>query len=392
MEKLAEGLYFVGARDPELKFFDVIVPTEMGTTYNAYLIRGEKTALIETVHDDFSDQLFDNIKEICPLTDIDYVVCDHTEPDHSGSLGKLLDVNPDVTVYGSAPAIKNLKNILNRDFNSALAKNGSVLDLGGYTLKFISAPNLHWPDSIFSWCEELKAVFTCDFLGCHYCAEYDDSLIVDDTKYLRELDRYYTYIFGPFPAAVKAGVKTIRELSPSMVCTSHGPVLRKNSARTADLYDGWAENGVQSDRISVFYVSAYGYTKAMAEALAEGAGKAGAKVDVYEITGTDKAVLAEAVKHSAAYMFGSPTLNRDALPPVWEVLGMVSAITDRNKPALIFGSFGWSGEACANLADRAKGLGLKVDEELMKICFKPSDDDLKALRDKGEVFAGALVG
>ena len=392
MEKLAEGLWSVGARNPGLRVFDVIVPTDMGTTYNAYIIKGEKTALIETVHDDFSDQLFDNIGQICPITDIDYIVCNHTEPDHSGSLGKILDKNPGVTVYGSAPALKNLKNILNRDFNTAIAKNGSQLDLGGYTLKFISAPNLHWPDSVFTWCEELKTVFTCDFLGCHYCAETDDSLIEDKGRYTEELKRYYDYIFGPFSAAVKTGVKIIRELSPSLVCTSHGPVLKNGITSTVDFDDRWSDTNVQHDRISVFYVSAYGYTAAMAEALADGASRAGAKVGVCEITGTDRSVLEEAVRNSAGYMFGSPTLNRDALPPVWDVLGMVSAVSDRNKPALIFGSYGWSGEACANLADRARGIGLKVDEELMKVCFKPSEDDIAALKAKGEAFAGTLLG
>lgn len=394
MNMIADGLYAVGARHPELKVFDIIVPTDRGTTYNAYLIKGEKTALIETVHDDLSDQLIANITEICPISEIDYIIFDHTEPDHSGSLGKLLDANPDIEVYGSAPAIKNIKNILNRDIKSVVAKNGLVLDLGGKTLRFISAPNLHWPDSIFTWCEELKTVFTCDFLGCHYCGELTDAEIKDCSGYNEELNRYYTYIFSPFRDAVRKGVSIIRELSPEFVCPSHGPVLTANIAGVADKYDEWAKaaaEAVKPSRISVFYVSAYGYTKLMAEALAEGARQGGAETDVYEITSADASVLAEAVRNSSAYMFGSPTLNRDALPPVWNVMNMVSAVSDRNKPALIFGSYGWSGEACQLLSDRAKGLGLKVDEELMKICFKPSDADIAALTEKGRTFAQALV-
>ncbi len=394
MNMIADGLYAVGARHPELKVFDIIVPTDRGTTYNAYLIRGEKTALIETVHDDLSDQLIANISEICPISEIDYIVCDHTEPDHSGSLDKLLEINPDITVYGSAPAIKNIKNILNRDFKSEIAKNGLVLDLGGKTLRFISAPNLHWPDSIFTWCEELKTVFTCDFLGCHYCGEAIDTDITDDSGYMEELDRYYTYIFSPFRDAVKKGVSIIKDLAPDYVCTSHGPVLSKNIFRVAQKYDEWANaasEAVKPKRISVFYVSAYGYTKLMAMALAGGATQEGAEVDMYEITSTDRDVLAEAVRNSSAYMFGSPTLNRDALPPVWDVLNMVSAVSDRNKPTIIFGSYGWSGEACQMLADRAKGLGLKVDDELMKVCFKPSGADIVRLVDKGMAFAKALL-
>ncbi|MBQ4485804.1 MAG: FprA family A-type flavoprotein [Oscillospiraceae bacterium] len=387
MQELRKGLYFVGARDPELKVFDVIVPTDTGTTYNAYLLRGEKTALIETCHDRFAADLEKNIEEICPLSDIDYIIADHTEPDHSGALHTILDANPDVTVYGSAPALKNLKNILNRDLNSVVAKQGGELDLGGFTLKFFSAPNLHWPDSIFTYCEELRCVFTCDFLGCHYCAETDDGLIADDSRYLAELERYYTYIFGPFPAAVKKGLSIIRSLDVSLICPSHGPVLTKGIERVCEVYDRMSEDKTDKDLISVFYVSAYGYTAAMAEALAEGAREAGKNVSVYEITGTEKSVLAKAVQTSGAYMFGSPTLNRDALPPVYDLLNNVSAVLDRNKPALIFGSFGWSGEACGNLAARAAGLGLAVDEELCKVCFKPSEEDLAHLREKGKAFA-----
>ncbi len=391
MIKLANDLYYVGVKDPDLKTFDVIVPTETGTTYNAYLLRGEKTVLFETVHDDFADELLENIREICPAEDIDIIVCDHTEPDHSGALHKILDINPDVTVYGSAAALKNLSNILNRDFNKCVAKNNSELDIGGYTLKFIWAPNLHWPDSIFTFCKELGAVFTCDFLGCHYCGETVDEDISDTAGYDTELARYYKYIFGVFPAAVKNGLSLIRSLSPALVCTSHGPVLRRDIEKVCGCYDKWSEPVVQSGKISVFYVSCYGYTAAMAQALAEGARSAGCEVGVYEITAASDAEIDEALRTSAAYMFGSPTLNRDALPPVWSVLGSVSAVADRNKPALIFGSYGWSGEACANLAARAQGLGLKVDEELCRVCFKPSEEDLEKLRSKGSAFAAALL-
>ena len=265
-----------------------------------------------------------------------------------------------------------------------------MLDLGGYTLKFISAPNLHWPDSIFTWCEELKTLFTCDFLGCHYCGETDDTAIADENRYFTELERYYTYIFGPFSSAVRTGASIVKDHSPGIVCPSHGPVLKTNISKVTALYEGWAEETVKKDRISVFYVSAYGYTKTLAEALAKGAANGGAEVSVYEITGTDKGVIAEAIRTSAAYMFGSPTLNRDALPPVWDVLGMVSAVSDRNKPALMFGSYGWSGEACANLAERAKGIGLRVDEEPVRICFKPSEEEIAAAVAKGEAFAKAL--
>ncbi|MBQ5329820.1 MAG: FprA family A-type flavoprotein [Oscillospiraceae bacterium] len=386
MTKLDENLFYVGVKHPSLEYFDVIVPTDMGTTYNSYLLRGEKTVLFETVHNDFSEEFIRNIEEICPLSEIDIIVCDHTEPDHSGSLGAVLSKAPNATVYGSAPALKNLKNILNSDFPSVVAKNGLEVDAGGFTLRFLSAPNLHWPDSVFTYVPELKTVFTCDFLGCHYCGELSDGDIEDREKYLAELDRYYKYIFSPFAAAVKKGVEIIRGIAPERVCSSHGPVLCAHIDDVIARYDEKASAAPDPDLASVFYVSCYGYTALMAKALAEGMRDGGKTVQVFDISNTDKATLAQAVSSSSFLAFGSPTLNRDALPPVYEVLSMVSAVADRGKPALIFGSYGWSGEACANLSERAKGLGLKVDEELMKVCFRPADEDLKALREKGRAF------
>lgn len=390
MKQLSGNLYYVGAENPDLRIFDIIIPADCGTTYNAYLLRGKKTALIETVQDSFSEKLLENIREICDISEIDYVICNHTEPDHSGALAEILKVNPDVTVYGSFAAIKNLKNILNTEFKSVAARNKTSLDLGGYTLEFISAPNLHWPDSMFTYCPELKTVFTCDFLGAHYCGCVTDEDIPDENAYERELEKYNKYIFGPFGEAVKNGAEILRGLCPEMVCPSHGPVLKKGINKVIDRYDKWADPAVKPGKISVFYVSAYGYTKAMAEALARGAEKAGADVSVYNIIETPADVLEEAVNTSSGYMFGSPTLNRDALPPVWNVMNMISAVSCRGRNAFIFGSYGWSGEACGNLAARAEGLGLKVFDEPAKICFKPSEEDLAALEKTGGEFAAAV--
>lgn len=385
--KKIKDIYCVGASHPELRMFDIIIPADCGTTYNAYLLKGEKTALIETVHDSFSEELIANIDEICGVSGLDYIICNHTEPDHSGSLGKLLEINPDITVYGSFAALKNLKNILNRDFKSVTTKNGSSLDLGGYTLNFISAPNLHWPDSIFTYCPELKTVFTCDFLGAHFTGALTDKDVTDGDAYAREFEKYYRFIFGPFGSFVKSGIEILRGLDADTVCPSHGPVVTDISARLAD-YEKWSEPLSVKGRTAVFYVSAYGYTRAMAEALAEGVRSAGGECILYDAANSSPEELMAAVSAAESYMIGSPTLNRDAVKPVWDVMDMISAVSCRGKKVLIFGSYGWSGEACPNLAARAEGLGLTVFDEPVKICFRPSPEDLDALKEKGKAFMG----
>lgn len=389
MKKLLENLYYVGAANPDLRIFDIIIPADRGTTYNAYLLRGEKTALIETVQDSFAPTLLENIRQVCDPAEVDYIICNHTEPDHSGALAEILKSCPNAVVYGSFAAVKNLKNILNTEFKSVAARNKTSLDLGGYTLEFISAPNLHWPDSMFTYCPELKTVFTCDFLGAHFSGAVTDEEITDVSGYDEELAKYNKYIFGPFGEAVKSGAQILRGLDIQMACPSHGPVLKSMLQSVIDRYDKWADSAAVPGKIAVFYVSAYGYTKAMAEALARGAEKGGAEVCLYNVTETAPEVLAEAVETSSGYMFGSPTLNRDALPPIRNVMNMISAVSCRGRKAFIFGSYGWSGEACGSLAQRAGELGLKIFGEPAKICFKPTAEDIANLEKTGEEFAAA---
>ena len=153
MNKITENIYYVGVKDPDLKTFDIIMDTEFGSTYNSYIVKGEKVALIETAHDKFQDEYIKNIEEVVDIKDIDYVILNHTEPDHSGSLAKILEINPDITVIGTIAALKNLKEITNMTFKEHLAKDGEELNLGDFSLKFIIAPNLHWPDTMMTYME-----------------------------------------------------------------------------------------------------------------------------------------------------------------------------------------------------------------------------------------------
>ncbi|MCM1382332.1 MAG: FprA family A-type flavoprotein, partial [Muribaculaceae bacterium] len=361
MLKLKENIYYVGAVNPNLRVFDIIMKTDFGTTYNAYLIRGDKTALVETVHDRYRGVMMDNIREICDPKEIDYVIFNHTEPDHSGSVDEIIGINPEVVIVGSAAAIKNVAGVTNGEFKSMAVKNGDTLDLGqGLVLEFISAPNLHWPDSIFSYLPARKTVFTCDFLGSHYC----EPLITDDVitypqEYAEALAYYYAAIFGPFPKFVRDGLAKLEKLDFDMACCSHGPVLKNTAKDVMAKYAEWSAPKDISKTATVLYVSAYGYTEAFAERYAAKLNSLGISAKCYNIIKHDPAEISAAVANSAGLVFGSPTINRDALKPVWDVLSGVSAITDRGKPYAVFGSYGWSGEACGPLESRCEGLGLK---------------------------------
>ncbi len=382
MVKLKDDIYYVGAINPNLRVFDIIMKTDYGTTYNSYLIKGEKTALVETVHDRFGGVMIDNIREICDPSEIDYIIFNHTEPDHSGSVEKILEANPDVVIVGSAAAIKNIANVSNRnDFKSMTVKNGDTLDLGkGMELQFISAPNLHWPDSIFTYLPSRKTVFTCDFLGSHYC----EPLITDDVitypdEYEAAFAYYYKAIFGPFPKFVKDGVAKLEGLDFDMVCCSHGPVLKNGIKKAIAKYSEWAVPEAPKGTAAVLYVSAYGYTEAAAKRYAKKLEEQGISVKCMNIIRHSAGEIAEAVSGAAGLVFGSPTINRDALKPVWDVISSIDAITNKGKPFAVIGSYGWSGEACAALDSRCVTLGLKKIHEPYRWLMKPSEADFEEI-------------
>lgn len=393
--KLKDDIYYIGSFNPNLRIFDIIMSTEFGTTYNAYLIKGERTALIETVHNRFADEFMDNINSISAVENIDYVVLNHTEPDHSGCLIELIKIKPDIKVVGTAAAIKNLASITNTEFNGIVAKDGDSIDLGnGKVLRFIIAPNLHWPDSMFTYLEADKLVFTCDFLGSHYCETgILDTRIKYPEYYERAFKHYYEAIFSPFKKFVLAGLEKLEKLDFDMVCPSHGPVLTHYARTNMEKYKVWSSSILDKGtkkKVAIFYVSAYGYTEEMAMALKDGLESSGVLVRAYDIINYDLHYLKERLEQADGVLFGSPTINRDAVKPVWDLLSVTDAVINAGKPCNVFGSYGWSGEACAQLYDRIKGLKLKPIGEPFKVMFKPTDKDLDSLRAYAAEFAKVL--
>ncbi|WP_160673032.1 FprA family A-type flavoprotein [Clostridium sp. C8-1-8] len=372
-EKIRDNIYWVGVKDAELRVFDIIMETKKGTTYNAYLIEDDKIAVVDSVKNGFYEEFKSNIKAVIGDKAIDYIVVQHTELDHSGSVIRLMEDYPEAKVVGSRAAINYLKNIVNRPFDAIEAKED--LSLGKTTLKFISAPNLHWPDTIFTYVEEKALLFTCDFTGCHYCPEGNITDSFSD-DYFEEMKYYFEVIMGPFKKFVKQGLAKIDGLKIDIIAPSHGPLHVSDASKYLKLYDEWSTVAPIEKNVQVFYISAYGNTEAIAKYVTEKIGEKGVKVEVHEITSMSLEKAAELIDNSSAFLIGSPTINQDAVKPSWDLLSLVNPIVNRAKPAAAFGSFGWSGEGVPMLTERLKSLKLKTIDGL-KVNFVPSEEDFK---------------
>ncbi len=388
--KLKKDVYSVGVLNPSLRVFDIIMESRYGTSYNAFLITGEKNVLIDTVHEPYFEEYLSNIQSIIDVTKIDYLIMNHTEPDHSGSVAKLLAVNPNITVYCTVAAKKYLSAITNEDFQCVTVKQGDKLDLGGKELEFIVAPLLHWPDSMFTWMPSEKTLFTCDFLGAHFCEPtmLDTNVHYED-KYLGEFRYYYDGIFAPFKPYVLSGLDKIKDLPVELICPSHGPCLTANIKKFQDLYREWSAPVVHEKKIvGILFASAYGCTTKLAEAAQEEL-KKNDQLDVrfMNIVFTPFAQVAELANEADALLIGSCTINRDAPKIIWDVLASIDAINTKQKPAGAFGSFGWSGEAVPMMKSRLEHLKYNFIGEGVKVNFMPTDSDLAAMK----AYAGEII-
>jgi NADH oxidase (H2O-forming) len=393
-KEINNGIYWVGALDYDIRLFDVVMYTEYGTTYNSYLVKGSnKTALFETVKVKFFDEFLERLNEVSSIDEIDYIVVNHTEPDHVGSIAKILEMNPDVTIVGTAMAIKFLKEITNKSFKSIITKEGSTLELGDRTVEFIMAPFLHWPDTMYSYIKEEKTLITCDSFGCHYC---DEKLFNDEIEgdFLDSYKYYFDVIIGPFKSYVLQALKKINNIDIDIICPGHGPILRKDLDKYLKLYETWAtEDKRETPSVVIAYVSAYGYTEKIANKIAEGIKtNDGLDVLLYDLVETKKDEVMKEINLAKGLLLGSPTIVSDALPPIWDILTSLNPIIHKGKLAGAFGSYGWSGEAVPNMEGRFKQLRFKMPVEGLKIKFNPSDEQLKEAYEFGKKFGEAVIG
>ena len=389
---VSESVKWIGILDYDIVSFDVVMETEYGTTYNSFFIDADKKTIVDTSKEIFWPTYFEKIKSVVDPEEIEYIVVNHTEPDHSGNVRNLLKKAPKAKVVGSGNAIRYLKDIIGPDFPHMIIKHGQTLDLGNKTLQFIGAPNLHWPDSIYTYLKDEQVLFTCDSFGCHFCHEemFDDKVgnFDDAFKY------YYDVILKPFSKFMLKAIDKIEPLDIKMICPGHGPILRSHWKKYVEVSRQYAKEAVaipEKKRVFIPYVSAYHKTGFIAEKIGEGIREAGDfDVEVIDIEKSSLGELDEQIARSAGIIVGSPTINQNILLPIYKLFALINPLRDKGKLAGAFGSYGWSGENRHMIESNLKNLKLNIFNEGIFVKFTPNSDEEEKCLQFGRSFAREL--
>jgi flavorubredoxin len=391
---ITDNVSWIGVLDHNLVTFDIVMETKNGTTYNSYFIDGPKKAVIDTVKEGFWPEYREKLLSLTDPSEIEYIICNHTEPDHSGSLSQLLELAPQATVVGSGQALAYLAEMMGKTFKSQKVKDGDVLDLGDKKLRIIGAPNLHWPDSIYTYLEEEALLFTCDSFGAHYADEkmWDDLM----EEYTEAFDYYFDVILKPYSKFLLKAIDKVKTLPIDMICPGHGPILRstwkEKMERSASMASSYLDDTKKNNRVLVAYISAYGYTKEMALQIREGLLKAGnVEVEMVDIENMLLGDLEEQMVRADGILVGSPTINQNTLLPVYKLFSVVNPIRDKGKPAAVFGSYGWSGEAVSLIENHLRNLKLNIVADGITARFSPGKEESDNLVRFGESFALAMT-
>ena len=393
--KLSDSVNWIGVLDQDIVTFDIVMETIYGTTYNSYFIDAEKKTVIDTVKETFQDEFIGKINSLTDPSEIEIIVVNHTEPDHSGNVKNLLKLAPKAKVFGSRQAINYLNEIINEPFDAVIVKDQDTVSLGNKTLRFISAPNLHWPDTIYTYLEEEQLLFTCDSFGAHFCNEkmFDDEVGNYDEAY----KYYFDVILKPFSKFMLKAIEKIETLKIDMICPGHGPILRSNWRstvdKTKDLAEQYLTNSIcDENNVLITYVSAYGFTKKMAETIADSIReRIECEIKLVDIENILLGELEEFIVRSNAILIGSPTINQNTVPPIYKLFSLINPIRDKGKKAAAFGSYGWSGEAVKLIENYLRMLKLDVVLEGVSSRFSPSDDEERSIREFGQKFAEKLL-
>ncbi len=394
--EIKEGVHWIGALDPELVVFDIVIPTAHGTTYNAYLVQGnDKIALIDTVKAQFTEDYIKTLGSIVDPKKIDYIVINHTEPDHSGALPALVDFVPNITPVFSNTAKSFVNNILHKEFSPIIVGDGDSIDLGGKTLKFVSTPFLHWPDTMFTYLEEDKILFPCDAFGAHYCSEkrFSDELDSPDEAY-NAFEFYYKCILRPFKEYIVKALEKIKDFDLDIIAPSHGPILRGNQLSYLDSYKKWAykeKDPSVKKKIVIIYVSSYGNTAKMAKAIERGTAIPGIQTTLYNVTEVPMDTIVDEVEISDGIILGTPTLNAKTPEPIFNLISNLVTLNVKGKAASVFGCYGWSGEAIKMTEDILNSLKFKILVDSCKLRMVPSEKDLKGCEEYGRNYANEIL-
>ena len=387
--KITDKITWVGKTDWELKkFHGDEFTTVNGSSYNSYLIRDKKTVLIDTAWLPYDKEFVSKLKEEIDLNKIDAVIALHGEVDHSGALVELMREMPENTpIYCTANGVKSIKGQYHKDWNFQIVKTGDKLELGDSDLTFIEAPMLHWPDTMFAYMSKENVLFSSDGFGQHLASEFLYADEVDQDILFAEALKYYANILAPFGMMA---IKKINEilamnLQIDRICPSHGLIWRKDPTQIVKKYLEWANN-YQENQITIIYDTMWNDTRKMAEAIAKGIQNKDKEVTIklLNTAKNDKTDVLTEVFKSKMIIVGSPTVNNGYLHSINDILKKIKKIKIKNKKAVAFGSYGWSGEAVKQISDYLKNSGFEVINDGFRCLWTPDEKVEKELEKFGE--------
>ncbi len=392
--KINDKVTWVGKIDWELRrFHGEEYSTHKGSSYNSYLIRDKKTVLIDTVWKPFAKEFVDNLKKEIDLKEIDYIIVNHSEPDHSGALPELLKEIPNVPIYCTKNGAKLLKGHYHEDWNFVEVKTGDTLEIGENKLIFVEARMLHWPDTMFTYLTGENILFSNDAFGQHYASELMYNDYVDSTELYQEVIKYYANILTPYSTLVEKKIDEVLSLNlpVNMICPSHGIIWRDNPLQIVNKYLEYARN-YQENQVTIIYDSMWNATRRMAEMIAEGIKSANSDIaiKIFNSSKSDKNDIITEVFKSKAILVGSPTINKGILSSTAGILEMIRGLSFKNKKAAAFGSYGWGGESVKMITEELNKAGLEVVNEGIRELWYPGDEEAQRCKTFGENFAKTL--
>jgi len=391
--EIAKGVFWVGAIDWDIRDFHGY-ETRKGTTYNAYLILDKKTVLVDTVKEPYKETLVENISKITSLEKLDYVIVNHVEPDHSGSLEHVMQHAKNAIIVTSKRGKDELEKYYSTNgWNFQVVKTGDEINLGSRTLTFVEAPMLHWPDSMFTFLKEDMILMPSDAFGQHLATSqrFDDQ--VDQSLLMDEAAKYFANILMPYSLLIPRKIEEIRRLSiePKIIAPSHGVIWRSNPEKIVKAYIDWSEGKTRS-KVVIVYDTMWGSTKKMADTICLTIGNRGVEVHLFNMRKSDYAEVLKEILESKAVIVGSSTLNSSMLPSISAFLTYVIGLRPKNKIWACFGSYGWGGGAVRTIMEMLKAAKFDVIEPTVQVQFAPSREELKMCRDLGQKIADAILG
>ena len=385
---IAENTTAIRSLDWDRSRFDIEFGLRNGTTYNSFLIQGEKTALIDTSHIKFSEKWFEQLKEIIDPKKIDYLIVSHTEPDHSGLINNLLDLNPNIEIIASKVAIKFLADQVHRSFQSKSVRSGEKLNLGinkssgvDHCIEFFSTPNLHWPDTIFSFDHGTNILYTCDAFGLHYCSEqiYD----ADPTSIAPDFRFYYDCLMGPNARSVVQAIKKIKKLPTiNTIAVGHGPLLRFHLNAWIKDYEQWSnERNQTGSYVGLCYISQYGFCDQLSQAISRGIGKANVQIQLIDLQSSDSQELSALISEASVVLIPSWPSQPD--PELQNSIGTLFASLKEKQWVGVYESYGGNDEPIDVITSRLQNLGQKEAFTPLKVRGIPDSNTYQRFEETG---------